>query len=406
MQTDKQMDMRTDKQTDMRTNQQTDMWKDKPTHSAQTNGQSTNRQQVPKPKILYAASTQSHLIRFHQPYIEALRRTYDVKCMAKGKDVAFPIAFEKSLLSPANLKAVHKIRRVLRQERFDGVILNTSLAAFLIRVAMIGMRHRPRVLNIVHGYLFTDPPHGWKDRLLLWCEQLTRKQTDRIAVMNAGDLEITRRHRLCLGDVCFLHGMGFCPPDLTRESGEASPRALYAVSDDDWLLTFVGELSGRKNQIFLIRALERLRREGVPVRLMLVGEGTERETLEAEIRKRGLEASVFLTGNREPVFPYLAATDLYVSASRSEGLPFNLMEAMSCGLPVIASDVKGQNDLLHAYHGSLYPPDDMEAFCRAVREAVASGKRGCGAVSYPTLEHYRLEAVFAENLQLMKGFLE
>lgn len=204
-----------------------------------------------------------------------------------------------------------------------------------------------------------------------------------------------------------MRGMGFRMPCAGQKSEPpVSPREQLSVSPDDWLLTFVGELSKRKNQIFLIRALERLRREGLPVRLMLVGEGTEREALEAEVGRLGLAQSVFLVGNREPVFPYLSAADLYVSASRSEGLPFNLMEAMACGLPVIASDVKGQNDLLQASPGSLYPPDDMEAFCRAVRSAVEKGRRGCGVVSYPTLEAYRLEAVFAENLQLMKGSLE
>ena len=360
-----------------------------------------------RPKILYAASTQSHLVRFHQPYVDALRESCDVMLMANGQDVDFPVGFEKSLFSPANLGAVLRIRRVLKRERFDGVILNTSLAAFLIRAAMIGMRRRPRVLNIVHGYLFADPPRGLRERLLLRCEKLTAKQTDRIAVMNAEDLEITRRHRLCRGEVRLMRGMGFRMPCAGQESEHpVSPREQLSVSPDDWLLTFVGELSKRKNQIFLIRALERLRREGLPVRLMLVGEGTERETLEAEVGRLGLAQSVFLVGNREPVFPYLSAADLYVSASRSEGLPFNLMEAMACGLPVIASDVKGQNDLLQASPGSLYPPDDMDAFCRAIRSAVEKGRRGCGVVSYPTLEAYRLEAVFAENLQLMKGSLE
>ena len=113
-----------------------------------------------RPKILYAASTQSHLVRFHQPYVDALWESCDVMLMANGQDVDFPVGFEKSLFSPANLGAVLRIRRVLKRERFDGVILNTSLAAFLIRAAMIGMRRRPRVLNIVHGYLFADPPRG------------------------------------------------------------------------------------------------------------------------------------------------------------------------------------------------------------------------------------------------------
>lgn len=355
-------------------------------------------------KILYAASTQSHLLRFHMPYIEELRKCFDVRLMARGEEVDFPIPFEKSLISPVNLRAVRKIRRILRRERFDAVVVNTSLAAFLIRFAMWGMKDRPRVLNIVHGYLFADPPQGMRDRLLLLCERLTRRQTDGIAVMNAADFEICSKQSLCLGSTVMLRGMGFQLPS-TPFAPEEALRRRYAPDPEDWLLTFVGELSERKNQSFLIRALEQLRRDNLPVRLLLVGEGGCRALLEAEIERLGLGESVFLIGNQEPVTPYLAMTDLYVSASRSEGLPFNLMEAMACGLPVIASDVKGQQDLLREAPDCLYPLENLSAFCNAVRNAIASGRRGIGAAVYPELEKYRLEAVFDENITWMKEFL-
>ena len=82
------------------------------------------------------------------------------------------------------------------------------------------------------------------------------------------------------------------------------------------------------------------------------------------------------------------------------------MEAMACGLPVVASDVKGQSDLLVSVPECLYPLDDTEAFCTAVRAALGSGRQtGVGSNSYPGLENYRLDAVLEENLNLMKGFL-
>lgn len=351
-----------------------------------------------KPKILYAASTESHLRNFHQPYLEELRKTCDVRTMAAG-NADFSIPFQKSLFSPKNLGVVFRVRRILRRERFDRVILNTSLAAFLIRAAMIGMRKRPFVLNIVHGYLFSDPPKGLRERLLRLCERMTRRQTDAIAVMNREDLFATERNRFCLGKVHFLRGMGFVgAEELPRP--DPALRERYAGADD-LLLSFVGELSGRKNQMFLIRAVRNLRAEGIPVKLLLVGEGKERADLEKAVRGSGLENDVFLIGSRDPVLPYFAVTDFYVSASRSEGLPFNLMEAMSCGLPVVASAVRGQTDLLEGTEGILYPPDDIEAFCGAIKTLIASGKRGAGAISYSALAQYRLSAVKEENLAIM-----
>ena len=347
-------------------------------------------------KILYAASTASHLRRFHQPYIEALKAEADVKTMATGDGVDLPVLFDKHFFSFANLRSILKIRKILKKECFDAVLVHTTLAAFLIRAAMIGQRKRPYVMNVVHGYLFQKDIRGLKNRILLLCEKLLRRQTDDIAVMNVDDLEIAKQHRLCRGEVYFINGMGITI-DPKIPAVDTALRAEYATDEKDILCTFVGELSGRKNQSFLIRAVARLRQEGVPIRLLLVGEGGEREMLEREISENNMENTAFLLGNREPILPYLSITDLYVSASVSEGLPFNVMEAMSCGLPIVASDAKGQNDLLENTEGCLYRLDDMESFCSVLRAELQTQRLGVGSRTYPNLEKYRLNAVFEDN---------
>ena len=353
-------------------------------------------------KILYAASTASHLRRFHTPYIEELKKQAEVKTMAAGEGMDIPVLFAKSFFSPSNLGSIFKIRKILRREKFDAVLVHTTLAAFLIRAAMIGMRNRPFVLNVVHGYLFPKEGAGLKNAILLLCEKLLRRQTDEIAVMNADDLIIAKEHRLCRGKVHFIDGMGITI-DPAVPSVDTTLRGQYATDEGDILCTFVGELSGRKNQSFLIRAVARLRKEGLPIRLLLVGEGGEREVLEREIMQNGVENAVLLLGNREPVLPYLSITDLYVSASVSEGLPFNVMEAMSCGLPIVASDTKGQSDLLANTEGRLYPLDDVDAFCKLIRDEIETGRLGVGSRSYPNLEKYRLSAVFEENRKLFSA---
>lgn len=351
-----------------------------------------------KRKILYVASTQSHLERFHEPYIKKLSRTATVKTMATGDYVDFPIKFEKSIFSFGNLMRIRKIRKILRREQFDAVILNTTLAAFLVRAAIKGVKKKPYVLNVVHGYLFPRRVRGMKARLMLKCEKMMRKRTDDIAVMNADDFEIAKKYKLCKGEVYFMNGMGLTiSPKIPKKN--RTIRAKYTRDTDDFICTFVGELSGRKNQIFLIRAIKKLADEGMPIRLLLVGEGAERQHLEEEVRALFLEEHVFLVGSADPVTPYLAAADLYVSASISEGLPFNIMEAMSVGLPIVASNVKGQSDLLDK--SNLYPLNDMEAFCLAVRRAYHGKNWGVGSNEYPRLEQYRIDEVFDSNMEIL-----
>ena len=347
-------------------------------------------------KILYVASTASHLRRFHEPYLSALRKEYDVFTLADGDGVDFSVPISKKMLTIRHFATIRRIRRICRAEQFDAIIVNTTLAAALVRLALRRVKPRPHLLNVVHGYLFTNPPQGLRDRVLLWCERRLAPQTDDLAVMNSHDLAVANANMLCGGGIFFLHGMGIPSREIPRPSADL--RLLFAAPQD-LLLTFVGELSSRKNQIFLIRAVARLRAEGFPVRLLLVGEGNERKTLIREIGKLGLGETVYLVGNREPVLPYLAVTDLYVSASRSEGLPFNVLEAMQCGLPVIASRVRGQEDLLES--DRLYPLDNLDAFCAAVRR-FAGKPYGVGSVSYPNLRDYLLSSVFEENLKILR----
>ena len=135
---------------------------------------------------------------------------------------------------------------------------------------------------------------------------------------------------------------------------------------------------------------------------MLVGEGAEREALEETVRKNGWEDFVSLVGNREPVSPYLAISDIYVSASRIEGLPFNVMEAMAAGLPIVASDVKGQRDLLASRSGALYPLGDEAAFCEAVKTIYRTGRYGPATVEYATIGSYALSSVFEDTLDALR----
>ncbi len=357
-----------------------------------------------RPRLLYAAATKQHLDRFHRPYIEALEKDYEVLTMADGDGVDLPVPIRRSVFSPSNLRAVWQIRKLLKKHQFEAAILNTSLASFLIRVAMLGMKKRPRVFNFVHGYLFPSPPKGIKARLLLLCEQITKGRTDEIAVMNQDDQRIAEDYHLCRGRVTMTHGVGFRAPASLPARDETLRREL--ADDDELLIGYVGLLGGTKNQIFLVQAIERLRERGIPARLVLVGDGVHRPMLEKEIKERGLGAYVTLAGNQEPAWRYLAVTDLYASASLKEGLPVNIMEAMLCGLPILAADVKGQRDLLAEREGSLFPPNDMDAFCSRVEAIRREGWLGMGAVCYPEVARYSFENAFSETLSVMRDFLE
>jgi glycosyltransferase involved in cell wall biosynthesis len=144
-------------------------------------------------------------------------------------------------------------------------------------------------------------------------------------------------------------------------------RALLGIAESELWLLFVGRLTHEKGLDVLLHAL----REHVGAHgLLVVGDGTERARLEAEATRAAIP--VRFCGYQEDVSPFFAAADLFVQPSRSEGLPFALLEAMAHGLPVLSSVVGGVAEALGPC-GVLVPPGRPDELARRLRALVADG---------------------------------
>ena len=227
-----------------------------------------------KMKVLYVASTMSHINNFHTRYIEKLKEDgFSVSVMANGEGADYNIPFEKKLFSSINTACRRDIARIMRNERFDRIILNTSLAAFHVRLAA-RMKYRPRIINVVHGYLFSENPmyfdEKMKGKMLLLAERFLRRKTDAILTMNEEDLHIATHKKLATGPVIPTFGMGVPTPIYTTEPNAI--RSEYS-KESEFVLCYAAELSDRKNQRFLIAAMPEILLNIPEARLWLVGDG-------------------------------------------------------------------------------------------------------------------------------------
>ena len=323
-------------------------------------------------KLLYSASTYSHLKNFHLPYLRRFRELgWEVHAVCGGTPMDLPevdrvihMPFTKRMTAPANLRCTRQIARLIREEGYDLVSTHTALAAFFTRLAVPRRGARPRVVNTVHGYLFGAEEGGMRHSLLLGAERLTAGVTDLVLTMNGEDLELAERYRL--GEkIVATPGMGVAlerfPPQTA--GGKAAARRALGLEPEDFLLVYAAEFSGRKNQRFLIEQLPRLPRR---VKYLLLGAGELWEGCRARAEELGVGDRVHFPGHVDTL-PYLTAGDVCMTASNSEGLPFNVMEAMAVGLPIVATAVKGHRDLLTGPMAEfLFPPGDGVAFVQAV----------------------------------------
>ena len=358
------------------------------------------------PSVLITASTFSHILNFHLPYLRRFRELgwqVDVACGGVMRDIPYAdvvtaLPLEKKMSSPANLQAAKLLRGMMEREHYDLVITHTSLAAFFTRWAARGLRRRPKIVNVMHGYLFTDETPSAKKLLLTKAELLTAPQTDLLLTMNAWDTRWAAAHHAA-ARVEEIPGMGV---DLSRFAGAGEARQAMreklGLADGDVALIYPAEFSARKDQAMLLRAMTRLPSH---IKLLLPGSGELLASCRTLAQELGVAERVQFPGQVHDIPAWLAASDIAVSASRSEGLPFNIMEAMASALPAAASAVKGHTDLIGPENGLLFPRGDEEAFAAAVRRLAedAGLRRELGQAGRAKMQRYALETVLPQVME-------
>jgi len=187
-------------------------------------------------------------------------------------------------------------------------------------------------------------------------------------------------------------------PEL-REKARAPLNHPWFETGQPPVVLAVGRLTKQKDFPTLIRAFAQVRQTR-PARLLILGEGPDRPALEALVHKLSLEGDVAMPGFVENPYAYMSRVSLYVLSSRWEGLPTVLIEALSCGLPIIATDCpSGPREILaNGLYGSLVPVEDVTALAQAIEAGLA------GKTPHPTEDSwhpYSLEAVVDQYISLL-----
>jgi teichuronic acid biosynthesis glycosyltransferase TuaC len=149
-------------------------------------------------------------------------------------------------------------------------------------------------------------------------------------------------------------------------------RAKWGVKPDEKMIVYVGRFVEAKGMRELIAAFQRLAKDDPKVTLALVGDGVMKDELMALVASTGLTERVHLPGGQAPeqVAEWINAADVLTLPSWSEGYPNVVVEGVACGRPVVATDVGGTREILHADNGILVPPKNAEALARALRQAL------------------------------------
>jgi len=360
-------------------------------------GEEKQKNKSENKKILFVASAFSHIINFHSIYFKYLcGMGYEIHVAAGddnsditkiNSDKNFALAFNKSKNLLKNITTVFALRKIIRREKYDIVSTHSMLAGFIGRLAvMLAFDKKIKAVHTCHGYLFDDDK-SFKSKLMILNEKFLSRRTGILFVMNGDDYNIAKKYKLCQ-KIEFINGMGIskcrvglpCPTvsqfnvGFQRCGMEAAPYDNINIPDSKKYFLCVGEFSKRKNQKNILRAIKKLCEIAGQARndvdataeyhFIFLGGGGLLDECKKLCETLGITEYVTFCGHVSETAPFYESAYCVVSVGRFEGLPFNVMEALHHGKPVIASDIKGHRDLIsHGFNGYLYKFNDDAELC-------------------------------------------
>lgn len=275
-------------------------------------------------------------------------------------------AFTRDIFLTNELRAFFEIGKLMRTYRPDVLHLNSSKAAgvggFVGRI--LGVRN---IIYTVHGWPFNEDRHQVIKILIYFFSWLTCLFVHQVIVINPTDFEQGKRmwlvgHKMNL----IYNGVGeinFLPKNGARQ--KISTLIGQNLSDTDLVLGTIAELHPNKNLDTLMRSITK----DSPWKLVIIGDGQQKNNLQKLIQELGLETKVFLTGFLNSASIYLKAFDVFALVSKKEGLPYVILEASLASLPVIGSDIPGIRVIIDSEDkGILVPTASPQAISTTLQQ--------------------------------------
>lgn len=332
-------------------------------------------------KRMLITSTDLMMIQFLVPHVQNLAEhgwMIDVACSVVGNRIEEVISslngyakihtvrLQRSPLKLENLKGYVDMKKVVESDCWDVIWTNEPVMSVVTRLAARKRRKTgTKVVYMVHGFHFYKgaPKLNWM--IYYPIERGVSLFTDTIVTINREDY--VRAQKFHAKKVEYIHGIGVDTTRLNRNATRPDIRSELGLSEKSFIVLSVGELNKNKNHKVIIQAIGKLHDKNI--KYILCGKGIMRKKLEKLVEKYKMSDQVFFLGYRKDVVDICSRADVFAFPSYREGLGLASLEAMYCGLPIIASDIRGVEDYVtNGKTGFLCPPDDSGAFAYAIRK--------------------------------------
>jgi glycosyltransferase involved in cell wall biosynthesis len=268
-------------------------------------------------------------------------------------------------------RAVHRLAALVRARNIRAIVcINTfsMLYGYLARRAVSGPR--PKLATLFH----TTVPQTYKEKAQMLLYKHLFKATDLLLYVSENQRSYWRKRGLRAQRESVIHNGIDVEQFADRQTREEKERLRSSLGfgPQDYVIGLCSVLRPEKAHGDLLRALARLRAQNISAKALFIGDGPERDSIEAQMWKLGLGEHVVITGFEPDVRPFIGCCDVMTLVSTTETFSLAALECMALGKPLVMSDVGGASEqVLHGKTGLLFKPGDIDSLARQLAALTA-----------------------------------
>lgn len=263
------------------------------------------------------------------------------------------VPFERNPFRKETVICYKEIKRIIREINPNIIDCHLAVPGVLCRMA-VWRKKDIKVIYSPHGFFFYKGCPLFNILIYRSVERIMARRTDALITINSEDYRNAKKMKL-RGKSYFLPGVGVDINSIETVIPAVDIRTELNIQEDMFLFLSIGELNKNKNHETVIRAMGDLKKRGiVNFHYLICGrDGPEKEKIILLSKQYGIDRRVHYLGFRTDIANIAKQVNVFVLPSFKEGLSVSIIEAMACGLPILASNIRGNNDLVVTNKGGF-----------------------------------------------------
>lgn len=277
----------------------------------------------------------------------------DLAEFAKSGVTLIEVPMRREIAPWHDLVALIRIYRIMIQGRFDLVHAHSSKAGFLGRLAakLSGIK---AIVYTPHSFAFQYCPQSLQGRLYRFLERTAGYLHHQMICVSEGEREVALRHRITSPAKIQVIPNTVPVEAMQPKRSCAAIKKIFDIPAGVKVVGMVAQFRPQKGYRHFIRAIPLIQKRCPDTRFLIIGDGPLMEEARQSIQQMGIAEAVIMAGHQENPYDFYQVMDVFVLSSLWEGMPYVILEAIAMGLPIVATDTVGNNELVaHGRNGFL-----------------------------------------------------